>query len=392
MSNINEISIQKINNESGDSEIALVSFQGNARDQIIKQLNDNLAITGSYVKSGGQSSSLTILSLLGSSGASLGVSGMLSGTLFMATANPATLMQLGSGVGSAVMGSAGIVAQAPFIPIAGAIMPVAAPLIAFQAMSSIAMMKEFDNLNRKINDIQMLVSRGITRQEADKIGNMLDLAQRIERLESQYSRSKRFSNDMLIQLALAENEVGPLFERYNYLFAAQEVSSSSSLEDLQFIKHDSYMAILVSMLDIRTQQLRLKATIQDDPGFLPEASKLFLNAIADHESTWERIGQIPKVMTAVAKQISRDINSKGAVKGTVDHFTGGTKKLSAKLEAFLSESDIFEELIGDKIPELTKATRLIAQDTASNTTNLLYWKDELGEHSFYTDDFTFQTN
>ena len=40
-------------------------------------------------------------------------SSLFAGNVFLATANPATLMQIGAGVGAAVMGPAGVIAHAP---------------------------------------------------------------------------------------------------------------------------------------------------------------------------------------------------------------------------------------------------------------------------------------
>ena len=46
---------------------------------------------------------------------STAASSLLAGNVFLATVNPQTLMTIGTGVGSAVMGSTGVVAQAPFV-------------------------------------------------------------------------------------------------------------------------------------------------------------------------------------------------------------------------------------------------------------------------------------
>ena len=55
---------------------------------------------------------------------STAASSLLAGNVFMATVNPQTLMTIGTGVGSAVMGPAGIVAQAPFVAASTALIPV----------------------------------------------------------------------------------------------------------------------------------------------------------------------------------------------------------------------------------------------------------------------------
>ena len=86
----------------------------------------------------------------GSAVAGTGLSAQFSSSLFMATANPATLMQLknGSGYLAAVMGPNGIVRQAPFIPIASSL-PTVLPLAALQTLNTAMMMQQFQQVDRK---------------------------------------------------------------------------------------------------------------------------------------------------------------------------------------------------------------------------------------------------
>ena len=104
----------------GQPAQGLIAFTGRTRDALIASLTNSLAATGKYTPDARAVSS----QVLGSTAstvtavASTVASATIAPTLFMATANPATLMQLGSGVGSAVMGASGIAAQAPFIPVA----------------------------------------------------------------------------------------------------------------------------------------------------------------------------------------------------------------------------------------------------------------------------------
>ena len=95
-------------------------------------------------------------------------------------------------------------------------------------------------------------------------------------------------------------------------------------------------------------------------------------------------------MTQVAQLVAIEMSKKTALKGTVDHLSGGAKKATKKLNTFLSEADSFEELVSNKIPDLMEATDLVIQGISCTDTSLLYWRDELGEHSYYTDDLTIQ--
>lgn len=102
-----EYDVQYVVTTSDDQpEQGLIAITGHTRDAIIASLMNSLATTGKYTPDARAVSS----QVLGSTAstvtavASTAASAAIAPTLFMATANPATLMQLGSGVGSAVMG------------------------------------------------------------------------------------------------------------------------------------------------------------------------------------------------------------------------------------------------------------------------------------------------
>lgn len=149
--------------ENGD-EFGLLSINGNLKNEIIDQLQDNFCKQGHYINSGGAVSELCIPTLLAGGCGALGITAATSGSLFIATANPSTLMAIGNGVGSAVMGSGGIIGQAPFIPISGAIMPVTAPLLAFQALSTIMVLQQFNVVNKKLDQVQRTVNTALKKE------------------------------------------------------------------------------------------------------------------------------------------------------------------------------------------------------------------------------------
>jgi len=135
--------------ESGD-KFGLIAINGDMKDKLLEKFQATFKVQGDHINTGGKASELCIPTLLASGSGALGITAATSGTLFMATANPATLMAIGNGVGSAVMGASGIIAQAPFISVAGALMPVVAPLLAFQALSTIMIMQQFKSVNEKL--------------------------------------------------------------------------------------------------------------------------------------------------------------------------------------------------------------------------------------------------
>jgi hypothetical protein len=373
-----------------DSRVALLTFEGKIRNQIIEQFNKNFIAQGDHIQNGGKSSTKNILTLIGAGTGSLGLAGAASGQLFMATANPATLMTIGNGVGSAVMGAGGIVAQAPFLSVAGALMPVVAPLIAFQAISTITIMNEFKTVNKKLDDIKSLIDRNIQRDEATNIGTIISAFSRVEDLENQFSTSNQFTNNMLIRLALLEDSVNPLFERYNYLFSSQEINRNSTRNDFRFKKMDAYLAIMTSILDIRIDLLRLKVNIQEYPGYMQKSAIRFIEKIAFYDQLWSMIKTNSSEIQDISKEMTESIEAMNWWQKNMPSWLLGKRKERLELERksmeFYKESKAYKQLLDVEVTQAKELGGIVKKDIIENNMNLIYWKDDMGEHSYYTDD------
>ncbi|AEF80597.1 hypothetical protein [Leadbettera azotonutricia] len=383
-----QIVAQKFNNQNDNSEVALLTFEGNIRDQIIEKLNGNLFTKGSYIENGGKISSKNILSMIGIGAGSLGASTVASTQLFMATANPATLMTIGNGVGSAVMEAGRIVAQAPFIAATGAVIPVIAPLIAFQAISTIAIMSEFATINKKLDDIKAVIDRSIQRNEATEIGTIISAFNRLKDIEDQFSNSNQFTNEMLIRLYLLENSINPIFERYKYLYSSQKINETTTSDDLKFKKMDAYFAIMSSMLDMRIDLLRLKVTIQEDPSYMSESAIRFSEKIAFYNKLWGEIKDNSEEIKDISTKMSDTINQMSwwqknfSILGRREE----REDLEKKSAEFGRESENFKTMLNDDIKKAQELSDDMKKNLKSSKMNLIYWKDENGEHSYYTDD------
>lgn len=204
------------------SELAVFEFQGQLRDLIVSGLRDSYLATGSYVPDAKAVSSQGAMSIavVGAAAGATALSASFSSSLFMATANPATLMTLGSGVGSAVMGAGGIVAQAPFIAVPSSL-PVVAPILAIHALSTAVMMQQFKQVDQKLDLIKHTLDRAIARIEATHAGELLAASWVVDEVYRQYDLEGAFSNDMIVRLALAERDVRVLASRFRQLVEAQ---------------------------------------------------------------------------------------------------------------------------------------------------------------------------
>ena len=108
-------------------------------------------------QAGGVIESGWLLPLLGAGNTA--ASSLLAGNVFLATANPATLMTIGTGVGSAVMGPSGIIAQAPFVAASSAMLPVVAPLMLFMTVSSVITGARLDRVQRALGALSESLHR-----------------------------------------------------------------------------------------------------------------------------------------------------------------------------------------------------------------------------------------
>lgn len=386
-----KVRVKQFTSEDGNPVGALMAFDGKLRDSIVAKFEENFRLEGDHIKNGGKISKTSVLTLLGSGGGALGTSAAMSGQLFMATANPATLMAIGNGVGSAVMGAGGIVAQAPFIPVVGALMPVLAPLIAFQAISTIMIMNQFKGIHERLDTIEKSVNRVLQRAEATFVGEVLSAARRVEEIETQFKICNHFTSEMIIRLALLEDKVNPIFERYRFLHDTQKVETRVSLADLRFKQNDAYLAILLSILDIRIDVLRLKLALQENVGYINYASDRLLQKADYYNDVWGSIGATADVVEDVASDLKETVESMNWWKKTMPGFMLGSRK--ARIEAENKSAGLnehAERLRKELAPDLDVVKELGATLTASLTKpkpmELIYWRDGHGEHCYYTDD------
>lgn len=390
-----KIFVRPYSDESGKKIGALISVNGPLKDELIKRFNENYAMTGSHVRNGGKISPLSITTLIGSGGGAVGLSGLMSGQLFMATANPAILMAIGNGVGSAVMGTGGIVAQAPFIPVAGAIMPVAAPLIAFQAISTLMIIRQFKGIQERLNHIEKNIGRILQRSEATFIGEILSASNRVDELERQYEICNHFTQDMMLRLALLQDKVNPLFERYRFLYSVQPIHHAGSLgalgEDLKLRQNDAYLAIVLSVLDLKLDLLRSKLVVQDSPSYIKVFVENLVQKINHYEALWINIEQDAQVAKDIAEELRSTVRAMNWWTREMPAWIGGKREnriLSEKKEKFLREYGATVEAEFKELVEQNRKWGETLRQTLgeSKPMDIVYWRDELGEHAYYTDE------
>ena len=212
--------------------------------------------------SGGVIDSAWLLPTLGAG--STAASSLLAGNVFLATANPATLMTIGTGVGSAVVGPAGIVAHAPFVAASAALIPVVAPVMLFTTVSSVMICARLDRVQRTLGRLCEAVEVVRRLLDAEDYARFESAAEQIDEIRSEFEHLRQFSDDVKFKLSLVTRDVNQLRHKYGCLLTRaidSENDARSSVSDLNRF-------FLASLLDIQVDLLRLYLVLQDQPDFV----------------------------------------------------------------------------------------------------------------------------
>jgi len=379
---------------SGDSEIAVFEFQGQLRDLVVNSLQKGYLTTGRYLPDERAVSSQGVMSMAvaGTAVGSTAWSAAIAPTLYVATANPASLMALGPGVGSAVMGAGGIVAQAPFIPVA-ATMPVLAPLMAVQVLSTAAAMRQFQEVSTKLDDVKKTLDNAIARTEATHVAELVTASKIVGEITDQYELTRSFSTDMLIRLAIAERDVHRLFERYRYLVDTQVLADVDDSADVEQLNHDVHSALLASFLDLQIAHLRVSVSLQDNPATAAIATRRLRDALEDNLVLWERFMHRSEEIYAAMEDMKQHVGDETRLKKIKAGLGGGSsidQRIALLKDAYVStlqnEKDIIEAFtpLIQSSKETLKKIEAPKVD-AKNLPTLVYWEDENGQHSLATD-------
>ena len=170
-------------------------------------------------------------------------------------------MTIGTGVGTAVMGPTGIVAQAPFIAASSALMPVVAPVMLFTTVSSVMMCARLDRAQRTLGRLSEVVERVRALLDAEDYARFETAAERIDEIRSEFEHARRFASDVPDRLARIDHDVGVLRSKYGLLLTGavdSEDGARAAVSDLNRF-------FLASLYDIQIDVLQLHLALQNDP-------------------------------------------------------------------------------------------------------------------------------
>lgn len=380
-----DVTVQRFGRDH--NEVAVFEFQGELRDRLLTSLKRGHLETGRYTPDARALSSQTMLSMVttGTAVGATAVSGAFSPTLYMATADPSTLMNIGSGVGSAVVGSGGITAQAPFIPVASA-MPGLAPIMAMQALTAAVTLQQFKQVDQKLDSIKKKLDEAVAREEATITAELLSASDIADEVYQHFQANGEFSNDMLIRLAMAERDVRRVALRAQFLVNAHTLEETADEVNIHRANYDAQSAILATFLELRVAYLRLSVDMQENPKSVPDSVDQLQVKLEDGVALWDRLLHRSSEIKAELGKITdkrsdmnplvRKFNREKAI-DTLE------KAYTITLESEKRISQGFDALIRDA-RETLEAIKSRAH-SHSEPPALLYWQDETGDHCIYTD-------
>ena len=202
-------------------------------------------------QSGGVIESAWLLPMVGVGSAA--ASSLFAGNVFLATANPATLMTIGTGVGSAIMQGGTIVAHAPFVAASGALMPVMAPMLLFATVSSVMICARLDRVQRSLGRLFDVVEAVRRHLDAEDYARFETAMEQFEDIRSEFEHYQRFASDVPDKLSRIEDRVSLLRSKYGLLMA-RDVHSE---EDAKSAVLDINRFFLASLCDLQIDLFQL---------------------------------------------------------------------------------------------------------------------------------------
>ena len=365
----------------GQPAQGLIAFTGRTRDALIASLTNSLAATGKYTPDARAVSS----QVLGSTAstvtavASTVASATIAPTLFMATANPATLMQLGSGVGSAVMGASGIAAQAPFIPVAASL-PVVAPLALMGVVNTAVTMRQFQAVNAKLDTLANTLTDLLARADITQIAGLIAASKTLGDITEEYGEPGHFTPAMIARFAVAEQALAAVARRQELLLLSAERRALDPETDIEDVIRDVNAAGLAYITEVQVHALHLALALQESPALVTKRTQQLTECIDKTNERWSTLKNLSEGVKAKITEYEEEDQKKS-------RFSRQTHDLSAlkeRREKILENEKALIDEHGSKLEAFKELSQSLREQQESHAT-LVYWRDEAGEHSFLTE-------
>ena len=369
-------------------EQGLIAITGHTRDAIIAVLTNSLAATGKYTPDARAVSS----QVLGSTAstvtavASTVASATIAPTLFMATANPATLMQLGSGVGSAVMGASGIAAQAPFIPVAASL-PVVAPLALMGVVNTAVTMRQFQAANAKLDTIANSLTNLLVRADITQIAGLIAASKTLGDITEEYGELGHFTPSMTARFAVAEQSLAAVARRQELLLLSAESRALETDTPIDDVIRDVNAAGLAYITEVQVHALHVALALQECPALVTKRTQQLTECIAHTNDRWSELKNLSEKVKAKITEYEEAEQKKSWSRQRKSGPARDLRALKERREKILENEKTLIDEHGTKLEALKELSQSLQEQQESHAT-LVYWRDDSGEHSFLTEQLT----
>jgi len=215
----------------------------------------------------------------------------------------------------------------------------------------------------------------------------------VDDVYAQYAVEGSFSNDMLVRLALAERDTKALASRFRQLVQSRDMVTAADLDEVQQANYDAHSAMLSSFVELRITYLRVCVDMQENPKSVSASMERLKGTIDDGIEYWQRLQNRSDVLKDRIEEIEGKRTGLNWAGRSLPGSEGATsEKKLAKYRAAYTATIEHEKAITSQFQSLidsARATRaeLDAPASATNAASptLVYWKDEMGEHSFVTE-------
>lgn len=372
----------------GQPDQGLIAVTGRTRDALIASLTNNLAATGKYTPDA-RAVSPHVLGSTASTATALGAtaaSAAIAPTLFMATANPATLMQLGSGVGSAVMGAGGIVAQAPFIPVAASL-PVVAPLALMGVVNTAVTMRRVQAVNAKLDTLANTLTNLLVRVDITQIAGLIAASKTLGDITEEYGELGHFTPAMIARFAVAEQALMAVARRQEMLLLSAESRALDTEVPIDDVIRDVNAAGLAYITEVQVHALHLALALQESPARVATRAQQLTECIAHTTERWSELKNLSDKVKATITSLEESDQKKSWGEWGKERFSGQTHDFPAlkeRREKILENEKTLIDEHGSKLEAFKELSQSLREQQDSRAT-LVYWRDEAGEHSFLTE-------
>lgn len=372
----------------GQPDQGLIAVTGRTRDALIASLTNNLAATGKYTPDA-RAVSPHVLGSTASTATALGAtaaSAAIAPTLFMATANPATLMQLGSGVGSAVMGAGGIVAQAPFIPVAASL-PVVAPLALMGVVNTAVTMRRVQAVNAKLDTLANTLTNLLVRVDITQIAGLIAASKTLGDITEEYGELGHFTPAMIARFTVAEQALMAVARRQEMLLLSAESRALDTEVPIDDVIRDVNAAGLAYITEVQVHALHLALALQESPARVATRAQQLTECIAHTTERWSELKNLSDKVKATITSLEESDQKKSWGEWGKERFSGQTHDFPAlkeRREKILENEKTLIDEHGSKLEAFKELSQSLREQQDSRAT-LVYWRDEAGEHSFLTE-------